>query len=76
VPNLAPAIAVEKIAHAKYRLDAIKRHMEQNAGQVTNAHRAEFKAEIREHAHTLVVAGVIDDDQAAALVRDGKGATL
>lgn len=71
-----PASAPHKIEHAKYRLDAIKRSVEQNGAQLTKEHMQEFKAEIRDHAHTLVKAGVITDEQAAELVRDGKGATL
>lgn len=66
-----------KTVHAKYRLDAIKRTIEQDInGVLTSAHMAEFKAEIRDCVHILVKAGVITDAQAAAIIQDGKGATL
>lgn len=68
------AMAPDKIEHAKYRLHAIQRTIEQHPDKITAAHMAEFKREVRDHAHTLVQAGVISDEQAAELVRHGKGA--
>lgn len=71
-----PEISEEKIRHAKYRLDAIKRSVEQNGDRLQGRHFDEYRAEIRDHAHTLVKAGLITDDDAAALIKHGKGATL
>lgn len=65
-----------KILHAKYRLDAIKRTVDQSEGKLSAKHLEEFRAEIRDHAHTLASAGIITDDEAAAIVKHGKGATL
>lgn len=66
-----------KVQHAKWRLDAIKRTIEQDTkGFLTSQHYDEFRTEIRDLAHTLVQAGVILDEDAAALIRHGKGATL
>lgn len=72
-----PTPTEEKVRHAKWRLDAIKRTIEQDAkGILTSQHYDEFRTEIRDLAHTLVQAGVILDEDALALIRHGKGATL
>jgi hypothetical protein len=71
-----PAVSVDKIEHAKYRLNAIRRTIEQSGDTLSRAHLKEFKAETRVHAHTLAVADVITDDHAAFITKEGKGADL
>lgn len=74
--GVQPEVSLEKVAHAKWRLDAIKRSVDQHGERLSDRHYDEFRAEIRDHANTLVKAGVITDDDAAALIKHGKGATL
>lgn len=52
----------EKIAHARYRLDAIKRHVEQNA-PVLPSRKEEFRREARMHVASLYGAGEMSAEE-------------
>src|SRR5689334_16437868 len=61
------------VEHAKYRLGAIHRTLEQG-DRFTRKQMKEFKAETRWHARTLVDAKVMTAKQGAKVAWRGKGA--
>lgn len=67
-----PATPQDTLDHAKYRLDAIHRTITQGAN-LTKEHLEEFRAETRQHVHTLVNVGELTDEQALAIIKANKG---
>lgn len=66
-----PAGGIDKINHAKSRLDAIKRSLDQHGHLLEDTRKGEFRSEVRDHVHTLIQAGIMTDDDGAALVKTG-----
>lgn len=70
-PADGAAVGIDKIEHAKYRLNAIKRNLDQNGHELTAAHKTEHRMEVRDHVNTLIKAGEMTEAEGDALIKTG-----